>query len=129
MTRKQQTNLPSSSLCHLRAPQSYYLKSTLQKHHHRALQTRNPDPKFRVIPSFRRLSLVSHLPRILSIPNLAPIEEQFRFKIPNTELQIMEIPHSEKPIEEPQLSQVWFGSRPANKQKIMLHVVVCAHLW
>ena len=39
----------------------------------RFFQSRNPDPKFRAIPLSRGLSLASHLPRILSIPNLAPI--------------------------------------------------------
>ena len=39
----------------------------------RIIQPRSPDPKFRVIPSVSMVLHVSHLPRILSILNVAQI--------------------------------------------------------
>ena len=57
------------------------------------LQSRNPEGYF----------LASHLPSILSIPNLA----LFCSKIPNPELQMRELPGPEKPIEDPLKSLMW----------------------
>ena len=69
----------------------------------RVLQSRNPylqtqgsrNPKIFI-------SLVSHLPRILSILKFL-ISPQFCFKIPNLEIQMREIPNHEKPIEDHQI--------------------------